>query len=620
MSSLLTLWAIAQIVLGIGFLIFVHELGHFLVARWCGVRCEQFSIGFGPKIFSWTRGETEYRVAWIPLGGYVKMAGEHPGDVITGAPDELTSKSVPARAAIFSAGVAMNLIFAVVLFAVAFGMGVRFIEPRVGSAAPGTPAWHAGLEPGDRIVRIDGKEILNFDQIAMAVVFADQKTGMEIELEREGKRFVRRVYPVYQQDIGVQAMGVSPASRKRITVREGSQAWKNGLRSGDRILSIKGLQSSDRTLSNEDSDEIVSNRELIEALSSVTEKSFKVTYTRDGKRQTVLIHSSGEMSHVIGVVQAGTIVKDVRQFSPKDGKSPSVARRLGVQAEDRLYQINGKPIYSFRTVREQAEKWPASWGEKVTLILLRGKTPKKVELIREDAPAFFRSIASRSVDPLIGEVKKGMPAEEVGITPGSRVTEIDGAKITTWQEMAEAIRSSQGKALSVVWIDAAGGKHKKALTPALVSGVAGEIGFEFGLKLSDEVRYGVGKACLVGLEHSWEMTIKVAQMVRSLLTRKVSAKNLGGPIVIAQVSYAYIDRFGFGRFLYFLGLLSVNLVVLNLLPIPVLDGGHLLFLLIEAVKGKPVSEATMGIAQYIGFFLILALIIFVMANDILRLL
>src|SRR5262249_15262668 len=110
LSSLITLASVAQIVLGIGFLIFVHELGHYLVARYFGVRVELFSIGFGPAIFSWRRGDTEYRVAWIPIGGYVLMAGEESS---TGARDELGAKSVPARLAVYSAGVAMNLVFAV---------------------------------------------------------------------------------------------------------------------------------------------------------------------------------------------------------------------------------------------------------------------------------------------------------------------------------------------------------------------------------------------------------------------------------------------------------------------------------------------------------------------------
>jgi len=608
MSSLLAIWAIAQIVLGISFLIFVHELGHFLVARWFGVRCEQFAIGFGPKIFAFTRGDTEYRIGWIPLGGYVRMAGEHPGDEMTGADDELQSKSVAARAAIFSAGVAMNLLAAVFLFAVAFSLGVRFISPEVGDAPPGSPAWHAGLVPGDKIIKIDGKEILNFDQIALAVAFADAKQGLKIELERDGERIVRRVYPEYQTENGVQWIGIWPPSRERIKVSEDTPAWKAGLRTGDRIVAVG------------DTDNIDSNRRVLEALSMIKGKTFEVSYERDGEIHHAKIETEGQRYYALGVEQADTIVREVRKFSVADGKSPSVARRLGLLAQDRLSRLGGQPIYSLRRTKLLVENWPKAWGERIELVLIRGKDKQvKLMLKRDEALAFFNGIAPRRVDPMIGVVQPGLPAAAAKMTPGSRVVELDGNKVATWLDMAKIIRESEGKPIKVGWTDAQGKRHDKEITPAPVTRVAGEVGFEYGWQLSDEVRYGVGKACLVGLQHSWDMTIKVTTMVRALLTRKVSAKNLGGPILIAKVSYAYIDQFGFGRFLYFLGLLSVNLVVLNLLPIPVLDGGHLLFLAIEAVKGAPVSETTMGIAHYIGFFLILALIIFVMANDVLRL-
>ena len=145
------------LILGIGAVILVHELGHFLAARYAGVRVETFSIGFGPKLVRLRRGDTVYCISLIPLGGYVKMAGEAVGEG-SGAPDELNAKSVGQRFVIFAAGVVMNFLFALVLFSLVFAVGVPFRAPVIGKVLRGGPAWGAGLPPGGEVVRARGAE------------------------------------------------------------------------------------------------------------------------------------------------------------------------------------------------------------------------------------------------------------------------------------------------------------------------------------------------------------------------------------------------------------------------------------------------------------------------------
>ena len=127
--------------IGLGLLIFIHELGHYLACRVTGTRVEAFSIGFGPKLFGWRRGDTVYKLSLIPLGGYVKMAAENPGDANTGAPDEFPNKSYSQRLLIMSAGVIFNAILAFLLFAWAFGIGAPFLKPSVGNVLHGSAAW-----------------------------------------------------------------------------------------------------------------------------------------------------------------------------------------------------------------------------------------------------------------------------------------------------------------------------------------------------------------------------------------------------------------------------------------------------------------------------------------------
>ena len=160
---------VIKTVLGIGGLIFVHELGHFLVGRLCGVRAEIFSIGFGPAIWKWQPGETEYRLAPIPLGGYVKFLGESPDEGVT-TPDSFQAATFPRKAAIMLAGVTMNVIAAFALFVWTFSIGVELPAPVVGAVVPGSPAWVYGLQPGDEVVTIDGRAILDFSDIVQDVV------------------------------------------------------------------------------------------------------------------------------------------------------------------------------------------------------------------------------------------------------------------------------------------------------------------------------------------------------------------------------------------------------------------------------------------------------------------
>src|SRR6476646_20139 len=194
---------ILQVAAGLGAVIFVHELGHFLVALACGVKVEKFMIGFdigGYKI-SWRRGETVYGIGILPLGGYVKMLGQDddPAHIkeqmqksqvdvhnanakpIKG-PDGETyyvdrrsylAKSVPQRMAIISAGVIMNVIFAVIFATIAYGMGVPYIPAIVSEVVPGAPAWQAGLEPGDEIVQLGDRKDPTFMQLMGGITLGD---------------------------------------------------------------------------------------------------------------------------------------------------------------------------------------------------------------------------------------------------------------------------------------------------------------------------------------------------------------------------------------------------------------------------------------------------------------
>ncbi len=175
----------------LGVLIFVHELGHFLMARRIGVRVLTFSLGFGPKLFAFRRGDTEYCISAIPLGGYVKMAGENPEDNRTGAPDEFLSKSKWQRFQVLVMGPVMNLVLALVVMALVLYQGApvpAFDQqpPVIGSFVEGSVAQAAGVRVGDRVVAVDGSDVGTWDQFAMAIVSkAEPPGGARDRPERE---------------------------------------------------------------------------------------------------------------------------------------------------------------------------------------------------------------------------------------------------------------------------------------------------------------------------------------------------------------------------------------------------------------------------------------------------
>src|SRR3984885_7924336 len=167
LAYLTTVLNILKVAFGLGFVIFIHELGHFVLAKWNGVKVEKFSIGFGPTIFGWRRGETEYVLAALPLGGFVKMLGEGPEDQESKSTDPRAypNKSVSARMAIISAGVIMNLFLALGCFTYRY-LGEREEATAVlGVVSAGSVAYEAGLRPGDEIVAIDDRPVTGFVEL-----------------------------------------------------------------------------------------------------------------------------------------------------------------------------------------------------------------------------------------------------------------------------------------------------------------------------------------------------------------------------------------------------------------------------------------------------------------------
>jgi regulator of sigma E protease len=265
----------------LGVLIFVHELGHFLMARRIGVRVLKFSLGFGPRIFGFTRGDTEYCISAIPLGGYVKMAGENPDDPRTGRPDEFLSKTKWQRFQVLVMGPTMNLLLAVVVTA---GVLMRGTEvpafqsrpPVVGQVAEGSAAAKSGIRPGDRIVKVGSRDVNTWEQFLFAVgTRANRETP--ITLVRDGKELTLNVTPTPQTKYEVGDVGVFPDVHPHvISVLVPSPAERAGLKAGDVILAV-------------DHASITFKEQLIDSISKKANVPVTLAISRDGTIQDVSI-------------------------------------------------------------------------------------------------------------------------------------------------------------------------------------------------------------------------------------------------------------------------------------------------------------------------------------------
>ena len=265
----------------LGVLIFVHELGHFLAARRLGVRVLTFSLGFGPKVLKVKRGETEYAISAIPLGGYVKMAGENPEDARSGSPDEFLSRTKWERFQVLIAGPAMNILLAVVVMAVVLAQGAEVpayqdAPPVVGMVTPGSPADRVGIRAGDRILTVAGSEIDTWEDLYIQI---GTRPGRDVALtlSRDGRTEAVTVRPGAQGRFEVGDIGVLPDVSPSVrNVYQGQPADQVGVKAGDVIFAVNG-------------ERVIFARQLAEAISRNAGKPIDLTIRRDGQEQHITV-------------------------------------------------------------------------------------------------------------------------------------------------------------------------------------------------------------------------------------------------------------------------------------------------------------------------------------------
>ncbi len=523
----------------LGFLIFIHELGHFLAAKRAGIKVNIFSIGFGPKLFGVEYDGTEYRLSVLPFGGYVMMEGENPTEQ-TGAKGEFGSAPLGSRAFVVAAGPAVNLIFGVFAFWLVFNFGLNnssatFIERligqrigtekeavQLGTIAPDGPGAFGGLKSGDIIKTINGAPIENWTAFHTRI-FTSPGQELEVTVERTGTEQTFTVVPEgvrgARGDSGV--LQVSSRSKVMVTeVAEGSLAAQVGIQAGDRVETINGQKIYNVPQF---------NSQIWHPEANWLSRHYQALY-HSVQRHPEELHLGirrGDIAMVVKVPVQWELTAIV----------PPEAAGAGVHTGDTLVSLNGKVV---ENAMLSAQLWGA--GERVELGLIRDGKRDTVELLPH----------ARASDEVV---------ETTGVPYGFG-----------WN--------------------------------ATLSGMT------FGPPPRDLPTYNLFTAFGKGLEASWLTVETIGRTLRQLISQEVSPKFLTGPIGIANITSRMFD-IGFSSALFFIGFISVNLCVVNLLPIPIADGGQLMFFAFEKIRGRPLSLKKQALVQRVSVVLMIALFLYI---------
>ncbi len=655
-------FAFALIIIGFGFLIFIHELGHFLVAKMVGIKTTQFAIGFGHSLLTWrkglgfrtgttepeyekllaegadpsTLGETEYRLNYIPLGGYVKMLGQEDMDPTARSEDPraFNNKSVSARFAVISAGVIMNLIFGMIFFIIAFMSGVMFPPAIVGDVAPNAPAATAfaqghendpaylGLQPDDHITHIDGVETGDMLDVKYATILAGKDTPLTMTVKRPGEPadLTYLVTPEINTTSGLNWIGVEPPMSLKVgKVEKNTPAYEAGLRRGMTITAVNG--------------------EPVETFSQYETKvdrsanqGVSITFTDTEKNEDVVINVAtiplltvqpDNPSNLLGLAPAVQIVKAVENKPSADA---------GLEPGDIVAAVNGiawpDHLTFLKTIKEAKR-------ELISLTVLRGGQEVRIDPIKPNKKNQIGVELEFVADaPIISRAIEDSAAAKSNIIGGSRLTSVNDQVISSWADFQDALARivSKGGASEVVIgyeLNIAGNPAERVTIPLSVEDAeqianAGWLAVlpQGLLPMMLQVPV-VGddplEATALGFTKTHQFITQTYTLLTRLFQRTVPADVVSGPVGIVHQGTIIAER-GWQYLLYFLGLISINLAVINFLPIPITDGGQAVFLAIEKIKGSPVSVKVQTVATLAGLALLACVFLFVTYNDITRLL
>lgn len=627
--------------IALSFLIFIHELGHYLMARKVGMKVETFSIGFGKPIISWVRDGVTWQIGWLFFGGFVKIAGQemdgekNPYEIENG----FFGKSPWDRIKVAFAGPLMNLVFAFILFTTLWVLGGReknFSEytPKIGWVDPKSELYEEGVRPGDEIVAYDDKAYQSSKDHLVQPMTASEKIDLAInkvdypkKIKTE-KKFSVKVYSRPDSlEPGILTSGIlQPASYviNKGPLPPGSPLAESGIQEGDRILWVDGqvifsLQQLNKII-NDDRILMTIERNGKQILRRVPRVPVEELKLNPSYREEIV-----DWQYEAGLNQIKTRnlysipydlnskgeIEEILDFIDKEKKEEAFPEVLFSELEeqlitgDRIIAINGQKIEKPWQILELLQ------DRKVNIIVQRDKVILKSIPWQGSDDSFQDEVNWKDLEKLISTIGSNTPLKNAGnlyllntVTP-KRLADL---KISEEAKAMQALAISERKKM----IDEIQDPEKKAFALGLLENQQNQ--FVLGLLTTDrKITYNPNPF------EMFRSTIEeIGHTLSALFTGTLNPKWMSGPVGIIHMVHDQ-SFVSIKESLFWIGLISLNLGILNLLPIPVLDGGTILFSLYELVSGKRIQPKTLEKLIIPFAILLICFFIFLTYNDLMRL-
>ncbi|MBL8962883.1 MAG: site-2 protease family protein [Phycisphaeraceae bacterium] len=699
------------VILGFSLIIFLHELGHFLAARWAGIRVLSFALGFGPAVVSyrtgmgWRRGSgereyfsrlssgarppgtalspTEYRLNALPLGGYVRMLGQDDLDPasVSGASDSYQSSPIWKRMIVISAGVAMNIASAAAIFVLVFMIGLRTEPARIGDVEPGSPAattaavnagragaglgsGSAGLQPGDEVVSINGRAANSFNDLVLATAMARRGDPVVLVVRREGisEDLEFHITPRQSTTTKLLDIGVGPALSANLAEARNAYRRSIGVQNLERI-GLSGVTPGMSLVEINGRGPVASGHELDAAIRGSRGRPVALTFaSKDGGRTSVTLPTRAELEldlipradgsvspqrHLAGLTPVMS-VREAQEPALKQGiRDGDIFARLGeveypsvARGMQEIKRHAGGTIAAV-LLRQEGD----GWSEVSLDVSVSGKGTIGFFVDETDATTSLVSLPPDLLTPAVmtanGRAGPFRPAAAgVVMRPGSRIVAVNANPAGTLGEVRDLIRTIAVSALAESRETA---RVRLTIEPPRLAGAPNEprptqdvdltIGTDDIFRLvsltwsasagswiftpQETTLRADGPLSAVGLgiaeTHRVMMTTYVT--FARLFEGTVKVEHLKGPVGIAHIGTRLADR-GVVWLLFFMALISVNLAVVNFLPLPIVDGGQFIFLVIEKVRGRPLPIPVQNAVALAGLLLIGSVFLIVTFNDI----
>ena len=694
MIYLADVWHYALLILGCGFVIFFHELGHFLAAKYSGVKVEQFAVGFGPAVFAWRKGvgfrpmtttpemeqrtadyladrklsppgepptpretdsaiaalglgETEYRLNWLPLGGYVKMLGQDDlnPEAASNDPRAFNNKPVRKRMLIVSAGVVMNIILAAIGFMIVYLLGFRTAPAVVGGVMADSPASFAEradgtrcpLVVGDRILSYDGKPVRDFINLSMNVALGEEGRNVPIVVRhRDGKVETLYVLPRRPGDDpqDLVSLGVFPPLELR----------------GPNPNEVVEDQSVDRALFPADADAIKPGDQITAINGTPVGKSdgywmLNQAYANsDGQPIALTVRGANGIDRQENIEPHFQMMYGV-QDTAFAGMLPRPTIELILPQSPARGQVHpGDVITGISNAATHTTIIDPTRQALVDALNSAGDQEQSIVLTLQDASGATRQTSpiqpSYQVTPerhglgiqlgiddqstVVSGVQPDSAAAKAGIQSGWRLTSVNGQPVRNWFMVRKILADcSAGQNVPIVAETSTGPQTAPMVLSQADIDAMRYMTFTSDLSASlqqlEELRQTNNPliAAEWGVLDTRDQIVQFYLTLRRMFGGSVSYKEAMGPIGIFRAGAAYAGK-GPVWLIWFLSMISAQLACLNFLPIPVVDGGLFMFLVVEKIQGRQLSMNTQKIVQIVGLALILSVFILVTYQDVLR--